>query len=180
MNAEYIRKDTIDDLVSKITELISEGETDIAKKLQKLSLTNLKEFIYQVTKIYQNESYKLTDIMKRVDFYANVCDHKMGLNQLDKLPKDDTLAVLNTLSDKIKKLRDSPDDEVDFRKMIDMVSAETGVSGRKLYFPLNISFTGNQSAPQINEIMNLYSYSTILKLLDNSIKYLQGSSVQYS
>lgn len=180
MNAEYIRKDTIDDLVDKITELINEGETEIAKKLQKLSLTNLREFIYQVTKIYQNESYKLTDIMKHVDFYANVCDQHMDLGKLDKLSKGDTLSVLNTLSDKIKKLKDSPDDEVDFKKMIDMVSAETGISGRKLYFPLNISFTGNQSAPQINEIMNLYSYSTILKLLNNSINYLQDSSVQYS
>ena len=53
--------------------------------------------------------------------------------------------------------------------MIKAVGADTGVKGRALYFPLNVAFTGNSSAPEINEILRLYSISTIVDLLDKAI-----------
>lgn len=56
--------------------------------------------------------------------------------------------------------------------MIQTVSQETGVTGRNLYFPLNVAFTGDHSAPQIDEVLRLFANSTIIELLTKAIAHV--------
>ena len=60
----------------------------------------------------------------------------------------------------------------DYSALIKQVGKDTGVKGRKLYFPLNITFTGKSSAPEINEIMAVYPADTNLTLLDKAMAAL--------
>ena len=51
---------------------------------------------------------------------------------------------------------------------------DTGIKCRGLYFPLNLAFTGSTSAPQIYEIMDIYSRDTDIELLDRMIKAFEN------
>ena len=65
-------------------------------------------------------------------------------------------------------------DDLDYSQAIKEVGKETGVKGRNLYFPLNLAFTGSTSAPQIYEIMDIYSRKTDVELLDRMIAAVEA------
>lgn len=168
INAEYIKKLSLDDMTDRILELVDEGQTDVAKQVQALNLPDLREFVYQVSKIYQTEVHMLTEVMDKVVFYANILQFDIDYSQLSEFDHDDVLNVLKSFEKHVKDLGADVADP-DFKGMIKAVGADTGVKGRALYFPLNVAFTGNSSAPEINEILRLYSISTIVDLLDKAI-----------
>ena len=100
--------------------------------------------------------------------YYNVLDEHFNYDQLvdnEDFNNDDVLAVLNGLKDKLV----NGGDDLDYSQAIKEVGKETGIKGRNLYFPLNLAFTGSTSAPQIDEIMDIYSRKTDIELLDRMI-----------
>lgn len=178
MNAEYIKKTPIDDITDRIMELINEGQTNIAKALQMINLPNLREFIKSITRIYQHNVFKLTDIMEKVYFYANVANETFDYSGFSEFPRADVLKVLTTFEDEIASQGSVLPSKIDYAKLIKMVGSETGITRRELYFPLNITFTGGSSAPEIDQILGLYSVSTVMDLTKRAISSLQ--SKQYS
>lgn len=170
-NAEYIKKLDLDDMTDRVLNLVDEGQTDIAKQVQGLQLPDLRGFTKQICKIYQSEVYQLSQIMQKIVWYSNILDEEIDYSQLNQFDRDETLAVLKSFRSHVQDLQE---DVVvrDFNQIIKDVSVDTGVKGRNLYFPLNVSFTGAQSAPQINEILQLYSTSTVIALLNKAISAL--------
>lgn len=167
-NAEYIKKLDLDDMTDRILELVSEGQSDEAKQVAALNLPDLREFTKQISKIYQTEVHKLIEIMDKIVFYANITKSDIDYSQLSDFDHDNVVKVLKTFKDKVSAL--SPDVVApDFKAIINEVQSETGIKGRDLYFPLNVAFTGNHSAPQIDQVLKLYSISTIKDLLDKAI-----------
>lgn len=168
-NAEYIKKLDLDDMTNRVLELVAEGQTDIAKRVQELNLPDLREFVFQICKIYQTEVHKLSEIMEKVVFYANITREQLDYEQLSIFDRQEVLQVLQSFKEHVL----TPGEHVvtvDFKALIKDVSKETGVKGRNLYFPLNVTFTGYHSAPEIDQILKLYSISTIVKLLDLAIE----------
>ena len=173
INAQYIKKTDADDLVNRIMELIHEQETDIAKKLNSLGYSDdqMKEVILRTVHVHQHDVNKLTEIMEHAYFYATVLDHDMDYSGLKDFDHDDTLKVLEGLKDAVKDQPDDTDPQT-YLNLIKQVGKDVDVKGRNLYFPLNITFYGHSSAPQINEIMAIYHPATIVKLLDKAIAAL--------
>lgn len=173
INAQYIKKTDVDDLVNRIMELIHEQETDIAKKLNSLGYSDdqMKEVILRTVHVHQHDVNKLTEIMEHAYFYATVLDHDMDYGGLKDFDHDDTLKVLEGLKDAVKDQPDDTDPQT-YLNLIKQVGKDVDVKGRNLYFPLNITFYGHSSAPQINEIMAIYHPATIVKLLDKAIAAL--------
>ncbi|WP_421017261.1 glutamate--tRNA ligase [Furfurilactobacillus cerevisiae] len=174
MNAEYIKALSIEDLTNRSMSLISEGQSEIAKKVQSLALPNLKEFVKQVGKIYQHDLHKLTELLSKVYFYANIQNESIDYTQLNAFDKEEVEKVLKGFSFELDKLTStsSMPAEIDYNELIKKVRLTMGVSGRALYMPLDVVFTGFQSAPQIDEILQLYSFNTIKQLIDKGLSSL--------
>lgn len=173
MNSQYIKNADVADLTDRIMDLIKEGESEIAKKLQDVNLPNLREFIKHVTKVYQREVYKLTDIMEKVYFFANVDSETFDYSQFDDFSPVVVRLILMQFRREL--LDASEKGDIDFDTIIRSVGNATGIKGRELYFPLNVTFTGNTNAPQVGSILKLYSISTIINLVD---KALTGTEVK--
>lgn len=168
-NAEYIKKLDLDDMTNRVLELVTEGQTDVAKQVEALKLPDLREFVYQICRIYQSEVHKLSEIMEKVVYYAQITKGHIDYTQLDIFDHNEVVKVLKSFEDHVKALK--PDVAApDFKEMIQAVSRDTGVKGRNLYFPLNVAFTGSHSAPEIDQVLKLYSISTIIELLEMAIK----------
>ena len=104
-------------------------------------------------------------------FYATILDQDLSYDDFANFDKDETLAVLNGVKDALDGVSDDTTPDA-YNDLIKKVGKDAGVKGQKLYFPLNIAFTGKSSAPQINEIMAVYPVATTVKLLDNAIAAL--------
>ena len=105
--------------------------------------------------------------------YYTVLDQHFNYDQLkdnEDFVNDDIVAVLSHLKDRLA----NGGDDLDYSQAIKEVGKETGVKGRNLYFPLNLAFTGSTSAPQIYEIMDIYSRKTDIELLDRMIAAFQA------
>ncbi|WP_125583209.1 glutamate--tRNA ligase [Levilactobacillus cerevisiae] len=167
-NAEYIKKLDLDDMTDRVLELVSEGQSDLAKQVQGLQLLDLRGFTWQVCKIYQSEVHQLSQIMEKIVWYTNILNEHIDYNQLNRFDRDETVSVLRSFRNQVQVLQNEGVAR-DFNQVIQAVSIDTGVKGRNLYFPLNVAFTGVQSAPQIDEILHLYATNTIIALLNKAI-----------
>ena len=92
------------------------------------------------------------------------------LKDNEDFANEDVLAVLKGLKAKLE----NGDYDLDYSQAIKEVGKDTGIKGRGLYFPLNLAFTGSTSAPQIYEIMDIYSRDTDVELLDRMIKAFEN------
>lgn len=171
INAAYIKRLDLDDMTDRVLELVDEGQTDVAKQIKALQLPDLRTLTSQVCKIYQTEIHQLSEIMDKVLFYVTILQEPLDYDQLRQFDRTATLAVLTAFRKHVQAL---PVDVAtpDFKKMIQTVSKETGVTGRNLYFPLNVAFTGDHSAPQIDEVLRLFANSTIIELLTKAIAHV--------
>ena len=173
MNGEYIKKMSVDDLVDRIMTLVHENDSEEANKLNDLKMSDddLRALLKKVVHIHQRDVYKLIEIMDYAWFYATILDQDLSYDDFGDLDKDDTLAVLNGVKAALDGVSDDTTPDA-YNDLIKKVGKDAGVKGQKLYFPLNIAFTGKSSAPQINEIMAVYPVSTSVKLLDKAIAAL--------
>lgn len=174
MNAEYIKKMSIDELTDRIMTLVHENDSDEAKKLNDLDMDDeaMRKLLKKIIAIYQRDVYKLIDLMNYAWFYATILDQDLSYKDLENFDNQETLAVLNAVKDAMKSLGDNPTPD-EIIAMIKQVGKDVNVQGQKLYFPLNITFTGKSSAPQINEIMAIFPTDTTIKLLDRAIDSLK-------
>ncbi len=92
------------------------------------------------------------------------------LKDNEDFANEDVLAVLKGLKAKLE----NGGDDLDYSQAIKEVGKDTGIKGRGLYFPLNLAFNGSTSAPQIYEIMDIYSRDTDIELLDRMIKAFEN------
>ncbi|GHP13939.1 glutamate--tRNA ligase [Lentilactobacillus fungorum] len=167
MNSQYIKNSSISTLTNRILDLINEGESDIAVKLQTVELPNLEEFIWHVTEIYQREVYKLTDIMQKVYFFANIEKQTFNYCQFNKFPPETVQSILMDFKKEV--LAEKNTEDINFNEIIKLVGDHTGESGKQLYFPMNIAFTGQTNVPRIGSVLKLYSISTIINLVNKAL-----------
>ena len=170
MNAQYIKSMSVDELTDRTMELVKEGETEEAKRLQSIPEDQLKDLIMKTIHVHQRDVNKLLEVIEYVWSYYNVLDENFNYDLIkdnEDFANADVLAVLTGLKEKLENGAD------DYSQAIKEVGKATGIKGRGLYFPLNLAFTGSTSAPQIYEIMDIYSRDTDIELLDRMIKALQ-------
>lgn len=171
MNAQYIKSMSVEELTDRTMELVKEGETEEAKRLQSIPEEQLKNLIMKTIHVHQRDVNKLLEVIEYVWSYYNVLNKNFNYDLIkdnEDFNNDDVLAVLTGLKEKLENGAD------DYSQAIKEVGKATGVKGRGLYFPLNLAFTGSTSAPQIYEIMDIYSRDTDIELLDRMIKALQA------
>ena len=164
MNAQYIKQMDVDELADRTMELVKEGETEEAQRLQSIPEDELRELLKKTIRVHQRGVNKLLEVIENARSYYTVLDEHFNNDQIvdnEDFAKEDVLAVLNGLKDKLV----NGDDDLDYSQAIKEVGKETGVKGRNLYFTLNLAFTGSTSAPQIYEIMDIYSRKTDIELL---------------
>ena len=174
MNAQYIKKMDVDELAKRTMELVKEGETEEAKRLQSVPEDQCLDIVKKTIHVHQRDVDKLLEVIAYAWDYYTVLDQHFNYDQItdnDDFAKEDVLAVLKRLKDK---LVNGPADVDYYSQAIKEVGKETGVKGRNLYFPLNLAFTGATSAPQIYEIMAIYPKDTDIKLLDRMIDAVEG------
>ncbi|MDO4902981.1 MAG: glutamate--tRNA ligase [Limosilactobacillus sp.] len=169
MNAQYIKDMDVEELTKRTMDWVNDGEIDEAKNLQSVPADELKVLLAKTIHVHQRDVNTLMDIAKHAWDYYTVLDQQFDYSQLvddDKFDNAEVVAVLNGLKDKIA---NGGDDEDFYSQAIKEVGKDTGIKGRNLYFPLNLAFTGSTSAPQIYEIMAIYSKDTDIELLDRMI-----------
>jgi nondiscriminating glutamyl-tRNA synthetase len=170
MNGQYIKQMDIDELTMRTMELVAEGETDEAKRLQSIPEDQLESLLKKTLGVHQRDVEKLLEVMQYAWDYYNVLNQEFDYDQIlakDGFTKEDVTAVLQNLRAKIAEGR------TDYAAAIKEVGKETGIKGRYLWFPLNFAFTGAISAPQIYQIMDIYGEKTNLALLDRMIDALK-------
>ena len=169
INAQYIKKTSVEELTKRIMVLIHENDSDQAKKLNSLGLSDeaMEDVITRTVHVHQHDVNKLVEIMDHAYFYATILDQDMDYSGLKDFDHDDTVKILEALKAKVAEMPADTDPQA-YLDAIKAVGKEVGVKGRNLYFPLNIIFYGHSSAPQINEIMAIYQPETIVKLLDKA------------
>ena len=158
----------VDELAKRTMELVKEGETEEAKRLQSIPEDQCLDILKKTIHVHQRDVDKLLEVMAYAWDYYTVLDQHFNYDPIvanDDFANDDVLAVLKGLKDKLV----NGGDDLDYSQAIKEVGKETGVKGRNLYFPLNLAFTGATSAPQIYEIMAIYPKETDIKLLDRMI-----------
>ena len=173
MNAQYIKSMSIDELTDRTMELIKEGETEEAKRLQSIPEEQLTELLKKTIKVHQRDVNKLLEVIQYAWSYYTVLDQSFNYDLLkdnEDFANEDVLAVLKGLKAKLE----NGDYDLDYSQAIKEVGKDTGIKGRGLYFPLNLAFTGSTSAPQIYEIMDIYSRDTDVELLDRMIKAFEN------
>ena len=136
-----------------------------------MSDEDLKTLLVKVIKIHHRDATKLIDFIDRAWFYATILDQDLSYADFDQLEAADTKKVLEGIKAGIQAADHALDAE-EYGALIKQVGKDTGVRGRNLYFPLNITFTGKSSAPEINEIMAVYPSETTIALLDKAIAAL--------
>ena len=127
--------------------------------------------LVKVIKIHQRDVTKLIEVLDHAWFYATVLDQDLSYEDFGKLDAAETKQVLLAIKDGVAAFDGQPS-AADYSALIKQVGKDTGVKGRSLYFPLNITFTGKSSAPEINEIMAVYPTTTNLTLLDRALAAL--------
>ncbi|HJE26968.1 MAG TPA: glutamate--tRNA ligase, partial [Limosilactobacillus pontis] len=165
MNAQYIKAMSVDELTDRTMELVKEGETEEAKRLQSIPEDDCRDIIKKTIHVHQRDVNKLLEVIEYAWSYYKVLDEHFNYDQLvdnEDFNNADVVAVLQGLKDKLV----NGGDDLDYAQAIKEVGKETGIKGRNLYFPLNLAFTGSTSAPQIYEIMDIYSRKTDIELLD--------------
>lgn len=167
MNAQYIKNSSVVSLTNRVFDLVQEGKSESAKRLQQLQRPDLKRLISQVTQIYQREVYKLTDIMDQVYFFATIEQQAFDYGLFSQFSTAAVNAILKQFRTEVLKV--SPADPIDYNGLIKAVQIDTGFSGRDLYFPLNVAFAGQTNVPQIGNVLKLYSRKTIINLLDQAL-----------
>ena len=154
-------------------ELIKEGETEEAKRLQSIPEEQLTELLKKTIKVHQRDVNKLLEVIQYAWSYYTVLDQSFNYDLLkdnEDFANEDVLAVLKGLKAKLE----NGDYDLDYSQAIKEVGKDTGIKGRGLYFPLTLAFTGSTSAPQIYEIMDIYSRDTDVELLDRMIKAFEN------
>ncbi len=170
MNGQYIKKMDVDELTKRTLELVKEGETDEAKRLQAVPDETLKELLKKTITVHQRDVEKLLEVMQYAWDYYNVLNKQFDYDQIltkDGFSKENITAVLQGLRAKLAAGR------TDYAAAIKEVGKETNIKGRYLWFPLNFAFTGAISAPQIYQIMDIYGQKTNLALLDRMIEAIK-------
>ncbi len=173
INAQYIKKMDENELADRVVTLVHENDSEQATKLAALKLSDedLKTLLVKVIKIHHRDATKLIDFIDRAWFYATILDQDLSYADFDQLEAADTKKVLEGIKAGIQAADHALDAE-EYGALIKQVGKDTGVRGRNLYFPLNITFTGKSSAPEINEIMAVYPSETTIALLDKAIAAL--------
>ena len=173
INAQYIKKMDENELADRVVTLVHENDSEQATKLAALKLSDedLKTLLVKVIKIHHRDATKLIDFIDRAWFYATILDQDLSYADFDQLEAADTKKVLEGIKAGIQAADHALDAE-EYGALIKQVGKDTGVRGRNLYFPLNITFTGKSSAPEINEIMAVYPSETTIALLDTAIAAL--------
>lgn len=166
INAEYIKKTDNDELVKRIMELVNDGETESALAVQKLTVADLPGLLHKVVEIYKTEVKTLVDLMDKAVFFANAVATDIDYSDFSEFDADDTKKVLVSFKEQLQT------DSSDFKAMIKTVQTQTAVKGRGLFMPLNVVFTGSKSAPQITDILGVYSREDAIKLIDKAIAHL--------
>lgn len=173
INAQYIKKMDVEELADRTMTLVHENDSDQAKRVADLNLDDaaLNALLVKVIKIHQRDVTKLIEVLDHAWFYATVLDQDLSYEDFGKLDAAETKQVLLAIKDGVAAFDGQPS-AADYSALIKQVGKDTGVKGRSLYFPLNITFTGKSSAPEINEIMAVYSTTTNLTLLDRALAAL--------
>ena len=74
MNAQYIKSMSIDELTERTMELIKEGETEEAKRLQSIPEDQLTELLKKTIKVHQRDVNKLLEVIQYAWSYYTVLD----------------------------------------------------------------------------------------------------------
>lgn len=162
INSEYIKKTSTDELVKRIMELVRDGETDAATTLQKLDNPDMNSFMKKIVDLYKTEAKTLLDFMDKAIFYLTAVNSDIDYTDLEEFDKNSVRDVLVSLENEIKV-------NAEYADAITAVQAKTGIKGRNLYMPLNVVFTGSKAAPQITDVLYLFSKTDVDVMLDKAI-----------
>ncbi|KID41145.1 glutamyl-tRNA synthetase [Fructilactobacillus fructivorans] len=174
INSQYIKSMSSSEIADRVVELVEEGQTPIAKKIQEDDIPNLHDYAEHVIDIYKHSVFKLTEIMEYVDFYYNILGQDIDYSKLNDFSHEDLEKLFNALEDKIHEASENGQNKgLDYGPIVNEVGKETGMKGKKLYFPLNVIFTGDTSAPQVAQIMGLFSPSVISALINKALRGIE-------
>lgn len=171
-NGEYIKQLDGADLAGRIAELIEAAETDEAAKLKALNVQAELGLMEKVIHVYRSEAKTLMDIMRKLIFIKEIESYDFSYADFAEFDTEKTLAVLDFLADELKDV--TSETQIDYSALIKAAQKATGVKGRDLYMPLNVTFTDSKSAPQINEFMGALDPQTVLKLTKQAAASLRN------
>ena len=154
-----------DETARRAAAILLDDPQLVLDDLNKDELKLVKEFVDAGPNAYITR--KMRKIPYKLQKYALVLTYE----DFGKLDAAETKQVLLAIKDGVAAFDGQPS-AADYSALIKQVGKDTGVKGRSLYFPLNITFTGKSSAPEINEIMAVYSTTTNLTLLDRALAAL--------
>lgn len=169
INSEYIKKTDSDELLKRTMELVADGETDVAKAIQDITMDDKAKFMKDIISIYKTEVKTLLDFMKKFVFFGNIKNEEIDYSDFEEFDRESVKKLLAAFKDEVA----NNEGDLDFNQIISKVGKDTGIKGRDLFMPLNIVFTGSKSAPQITDILGLFNdKADIISVIDRAQAHL--------
>lgn len=171
INAEYIKKTSIEDLTCRILLLVNAEETYTAKQLKKFEIENDSNFVKKVVNIYHTEAKSLMTFMEKILFIKTIEQASFTYSDLEDFDKDSVKQILNIMITELNEMKEI----VDYSEIIRTIQKATGQKGRNIYMPLNIVFTDRKSAPKITEILSVMPLETVKHLIYKALSFLSNN-----
>ncbi|MCO5446236.1 glutamate--tRNA ligase [Enterococcus faecalis] len=171
INAEYIKKTSIEDLTCRILLLVNAEETYTAKQLKKFEIENDSNFVKKVVNIYHTEAKSLMTFMEKILFIKTIEQASFTYSDLEDFDKDSVKQILNIMITELNEMKEI----VDYSEIIRTIQKATGQKGRNIYMPLNIVFTDRKSAPKITEILSVIPLETVKHLIYKALSFLSNN-----
>lgn len=178
INAEYMKKLPVEELVKRINELVEDPQTEEANEVKNLGIMAETDFVEKVVKLYRSEAKTLLDLMRKLIFMWTVDIATFSYDDFAGFKLDVCEVVLTEL----RSLLADKENEVltadDYNHLLGEVKKATGANAKHLYMTLNIAFTGSKSSPQIVDVMEILPVRTLLNLIDKAIKAVKTMSAE--
>lgn len=174
INAEYMKRLSVEELTKRIAELVDAAETEEASELKELGVMDDHDFVEKVVKLYRGESRTLLDLMRKLIFMWTIDTATFSYDDFEGFDLNVCRQVLTTLRKELEACSEESLTADEYNQMLNTVKKETGANAKHLYMTLNIAFTGSKSSPQIVDVMAVLPIRTLIHLIDKAVSELDN------
>lgn len=174
INAEYMKKLSVEELIQRIGELVEKPETEEAEEVRNLGIMQEHDFVEKVVKLYRGEAKTLLDLMRKLIFMWTIDTATFSYDDFEGFKLDVCRQVLTSLRKQLESHEEDVLSADEYNQILNEVKNETGANAKHLYMTLNIAFTGSKSSPQIVDVMEILPIKTLIHLIDKAINALDN------